>query len=101
MDILMKILFIKHTVYVILSIRLNSKASDIAIACSGSVTVELALGGLPTIVTYSASKLTEYVFRIFSWVKSVSIPNLLLQSEVIPELLFGKLNAKDLAEKAL
>lgn len=62
-------------------------ASDIALAASGTVTLELALLGVPTIVAYRVNPLTAYVGKKLIRVKHVSLVNILLNREIIPEFL--------------
>lgn len=60
---------------------------DAAIAASGTVVLEAALLGLPVVVLYRMSKITYYIAKIFVDVKFFSLPNILAQKKIIPELL--------------
>ena len=62
-------------------------ASDAAIACSGTVALELALANTPYVTIYKMSWLSTIVAKIFVKVPYVNIINILLDKEVIPELL--------------
>ncbi len=62
-------------------------ASTIALAKSGTVTLELALAGAPMIVTYKTSRATARMLRQMLRVKYVCLLNLLLDRPLIPELL--------------
>ncbi|MCX7793611.1 MAG: lipid-A-disaccharide synthase [Thermodesulfovibrionales bacterium] len=62
-------------------------ASDIAIAASGTVVLQAALLGVPTIVIYRLSWLTYFIGRLIVDVKYITIPNIILDREVFPELL--------------
>jgi len=66
------------------------KASDMAIAASGTVVFQAGLLGVPTIVVYRLSKLTYHIARLIVDVKYISIPNMLLGREVFPELIQDK-----------
>jgi lipid-A-disaccharide synthase len=57
-----------------------------ALAASGTVTLELALAGVPMAVVYRMSKLEEQV-KYFVHVPSIVLPNLILGENVIPEFL--------------
>lgn len=72
------------------------KKSKIAIAASGTVTLELALLGIPTIVIYKTSVINYFIAKYILNVGFVSLPNLTLNEEVFPELLQDKCNAKEI-----
>jgi len=57
-----------------------------ALAASGTVTLELALAGTPMVVAYKVSKLEEQL-RHFIKVPSIVLANLVIGSNVIPELI--------------
>lgn len=59
----------------------------IAIVASGTVSAELAIMHIPTIVVYKMNPLTTFLARIMVKVKWVSLVNILLQKTVYPELL--------------
>ena len=63
------------------------KKTDIAIAASGTVTVELAIMHVPTIVVYKMNAITTWVARRIVKTKWVSLVNILLNRAVYPELL--------------
>ncbi len=62
------------------------RSAHAALAASGTVTLELALSGVPMVVAYKVSKLEEQL-RFFIHAHSVVLPNLILGENVIPELL--------------
>lgn len=62
-------------------------ASDIAITKSGTSTLELALAGIPMVVGYKVSAVTAFFARRLLMVKNVSLVNLLLKQELVPEFL--------------
>ncbi|XP_022149753.1 probable lipid-A-disaccharide synthase, mitochondrial isoform X2 [Momordica charantia] len=63
-------------------------ASKVALCTSGTVAMELQLARLPCIVAYRAHLLTEWLIRCKANVSFISLPNILLNSPVIPEALF-------------
>lgn len=73
---------------------------DIAFATSGTVVLEAALMGLPTVVLYRMSKITYYIANLFVKVKFFSLPNILADREIIPELLQDEVNPRNIIEKA-
>ncbi|MGL5051639.1 MAG: lipid-A-disaccharide synthase, partial [Fusobacteriaceae bacterium] len=74
------------------------KNSEMAIATSGTVTLELALFGIPTIVVYKTSKINEWIARYILKVGYISLPNLTLNREVFPELVQKDCNVKKIIE---
>lgn len=67
------------------------KAAAIALACSGTVTTEIALQGTPMIVGYRLGKLTAFIILNFM-LKSrfVTLVNIALNQEIVPEFIQGK-----------
>lgn len=60
-----------------------------ALAASGTVSLELALAGIPAVITYQV----DTVLRPFKWrlrVPSVVLANVVLRERVMPELLDGR-----------
>ena len=74
------------------------RSCDCILAASGTATLECALAGRPTVVTYKLSALTGYLARKVLNVKYVSLPNLILDKEVFPELLQGDARPELMAE---
>jgi lipid-A-disaccharide synthase len=58
-----------------------------ALAASGTVTLELALAGVPTVVAYRVPLIEEVVGRLLIKVPSIVLDNLVLGENVMPELL--------------
>ncbi len=79
------------------------KLSYMAVAKSGTVNLELALHRVPTIVTYAITKLdlliAEYFFK-FSLSTFYSLPNILTQKRVFPELMGPNFTLKNLIAEA-
>lgn len=72
------------------------KNSKVAIAASGTVTLELALMGLPTIVIYRTGFINAFIARHILKIGFVSLPNLTLDREVFPELLQERCNVEEI-----
>ena len=62
-------------------------ASSAALAASGTVVLELAIAGLPAVVTYKVNPLTTWAARRMIRVPYVCLVNLILDRPVMPELL--------------
>lgn len=73
-------------------------AADAALAASGTVALELALAGLPAVITYKVSPLTAAIGRRLLKVRHVNLVNILLDRTVVPELLQECCNPADLAD---
>jgi lipid-A-disaccharide synthase len=61
------------------------KLATVALAASGTVTLELALAGTPTVVAYKVDKIIAPVLRRLIKAPSVVLPNLVLGQKVFPE----------------
>ena len=77
------------------------RSCEMLIAASGTVTMEAALVGTPTLVTYKVSLLTALVARLLLTIPYVSLPNLILNKPLFPELLQKDCNGPALAHAAL
>ncbi|KAK7287369.1 hypothetical protein RIF29_00642 [Crotalaria pallida] len=72
-------------------------ASRVALCTSGTVAVELQLARLPCVVAYRANILTEWFIQYKAKIKYISLPNILLDSAIIPEALFRSCMPENLA----
>ncbi|MGH7000487.1 MAG: lipid-A-disaccharide synthase, partial [Stellaceae bacterium] len=62
-------------------------ASNGALAASGTVALELAVAGVPTVVTYRVNRLTHALLRRVVKVRYGNLVNLILDRPAVPELL--------------
>ncbi|MEM1048863.1 MAG: lipid-A-disaccharide synthase [Pseudomonadota bacterium] len=69
-----------------------------ALAASGTVTLELALAGVPTVVAYKVDIVYATLRRITGITPVISLPNIILDDAVLPELIEERANAADLEE---
>ncbi|MDG1287792.1 MAG: lipid-A-disaccharide synthase [Rickettsiales bacterium] len=74
-------------------------AATVALVKSGTITLELACARVPMVVTYRVSAITAWLLRRMIKVKYVSLVNLLLNREAIPELIQEKCHPDKLATK--
>jgi lipid-A-disaccharide synthase len=76
-----------------------------ALAASGTVTLELALAGIPTIAAYRMSAVEAFIIlrlvRLLARLPSVILANLVLGENVIPEFLQSDCTPERLAEALL
>ncbi len=75
--------------------------SDVAIAKSGTITLECAVFGLPTVAMYKTSALTYAVARRILTVKWIAMPNILANEEVFPEFVQHDATPESLARATL
>ncbi len=68
------------------------KHASIAIACSGTITLELVLFKIPTIAVYKTDFISALIGRILVNFKNVILPNFLLKENVVPFLFQEKCN---------
>lgn len=73
------------------------RQAHVALAASGTVTLELALSGVPMLVAYKVSKLEEQI-RHFLTVDTVVLPNLILGRKAFPERLQWDCTPEKLAQ---
>jgi lipid-A-disaccharide synthase len=72
-------------------------AASAALTKSGTSTLELALAGVPMVVTYRANPITIWIAWRLALVKYASLLNLLSDREIVPELLQGNATPENLA----
>ena len=75
--------------------------SDVALASTGTVTMECAFFGVPTVTLYKTSWLTYQIARRIITVKSLTMPNLLAGETVYPEFIQNEATPENLARAAL
>ena len=76
-------------------------ASDVALATSGTVTLEAALCGLPSVICYCASALSIFLARHLVYVKYIGLPNILAGKEILPELIQENMTPERMASSVL
>ena len=62
-------------------------ASDVALAASGTVALELAMAGTPAVVTYRINPVSAWIARRLIKVRFAHLVNLILDREVVPEFI--------------
>jgi lipid-A-disaccharide synthase len=72
-----------------------------ALAASGTVTLELALAQVPTVLAYKVTLLEEIIARAMIKVKMVGLANIILGEMAMPELLQHDATAENLAAALL
>ncbi len=77
------------------------RAADVAVAVSGTVTLESALLGTPLVVVYKVSSLEYHLGRRLIRVQSIGLPNVILGRRVCPELIQQEARPERIAQEAL
>ena len=75
--------------------------TDVAIASTGTVTMECAFFGVPAVTLYKTSWLTYQIARRIITVKSLTMPNLLAGETVYPEFVQHDATPENLSRAAL
>jgi lipid-A-disaccharide synthase len=75
--------------------------ADVAIASTGTVTMECAFFGVPAVTLYKTSWCTYQIAKRIVTVKSLTMPNLLANEEVFPEFVQGAATPDHIAGAAL
>jgi lipid-A-disaccharide synthase len=76
-------------------------AADVAIAASGTVTLELALARVPMVVAYRVNSITAAIGKRLLSVSSAGLPNLLSGRPVVSECLQDRCRPEHVAAEAL
>ncbi|MDB5437421.1 MAG: lpxB [Phenylobacterium sp.] len=75
------------------------KAATVALACSGTVTTELALAGVPMVVGYRIGAVTYALLKGLIRTKYITLFNIAAQAFVAPELVQGECAGPKLARE--
>jgi len=75
--------------------------SAVAIASSGTVTLECAYFGVPTVAMYKSSWFNYQFASLIVKVNFLAMPNLLLNEEIFPEFIQQRATAENIAHAAL
>ena len=76
-------------------------ASNVALAASGTVCLELALANLPNVTMYKMSWITNLLANLLVKTKYVNLVNVLFDREIVPELLLMACTPSNIASKLL
>ncbi|MGM9528902.1 MAG: lipid-A-disaccharide synthase [Phascolarctobacterium sp.] len=75
--------------------------ADVALATSGTVTLEAALCGLPTVIVYRTSALNAFIARRVINIPNIGLPNIVAGRQIVPELLQEEFTPQKVAEAAV
>ncbi len=89
--------FINYDVISDESIKYQILSNSIfAISKSGTVSLEICNAGIPSIIIYKINLINYFIMKSLVKVNFVNIINIINKKEVIPELLQGECNAKEI-----
>ena len=73
------------------------EGADVALAASGTVSTELALAATPMVIGYRVGRLTAAIARRYIKVPYITLVNLILKREAIPEFVQEECTAENLS----
>ena len=76
-------------------------AADVAIAASGTVSLELAANGCPMVIAYDMHPLTLWLMRRAALIDTVTLVNLVSETRVVPEFIGANCRADLIASAVL
>lgn len=71
--------------------------TDVALAASGTVTTQLAMCGVPSVVAYKLSPITFFIAKRLFKPDYISLVNISAQEKLIPEFMQSDVNAENLS----
>ncbi len=78
----------------------HMKACDLALTASGTVTMELAILGVPSIVFYKLNALSWHILKFLVRVPFIAMPNIIAQKNIFPEFIQNDATPERIAQKA-
>ena len=75
-------------------------SSNIVIAASGTASLQIALHKKPMIIIYKGSWISYFVWKMVRLIPHVSLPNILLNENIVPEMLQHRATPTLLSKKA-
>lgn len=79
--------------------RAAFRAADVALAASGTVSLELAAAGTPMVVAYGVNPISWMIVRRMARVDTVTLVNLVSETRVVPECLGPNCRPELIAER--
>lgn len=77
------------------------KMCSIAVAASGTVTLEAAISCTPTVIIYKVSTVSYWLGKLMVQVKNFGLVNLIAGENIVPELLQDEASPKNIANTVL
>ncbi|CAL4867712.1 Lipid-A-disaccharide synthase [Asticcacaulis sp. MM231] len=74
------------------------QAATLALACSGTVSTELALAGCPMVIAYKVEPLTFWIYKRISTLKHVTMFNIMADKRIAPEFIQHEATVENLVQ---
>ncbi|NNE51695.1 MAG: lipid-A-disaccharide synthase [Sulfitobacter sp.] len=81
--------------------RAAFRAADVALAASGTVSLELAAAGTPMVIAYQMNWLTHRIMERLAKIDTVTLVNLVTETRVVPEFLGANCRPGPIAREIL
>lgn len=75
--------------------------ADVAIAASGTATLETSLMQVPTVIIYKLNPVTYFFGKFLVKIPHIGLPNIIAGRQIVPELLQADVNADNIAQATL
>ena len=75
--------------------------ADLALATSGTVTLEAALCGLGSVIVYKTNPVTYFIAKLVVNIPHIGLPNIVAAKSVLPELIQNDFTPANVAQEAL
>lgn len=75
--------------------------ADLALATSGTVTLEAALCGLGSVIVYKTNPVTYFIAKLLVNIPHIGLPNIVAAKSVLPELIQNDFTPAKVAQEAL
>ncbi|MBD5405198.1 lipid-A-disaccharide synthase [bacterium] len=76
-------------------------ASEAVLSISGTAVLEIAITGTPVIVAYKLSNLSYMIAKHLVKIKNVSLPNIIMEREIVPEFIQNECNVENLSKEII
>ncbi|WP_110954108.1 lipid-A-disaccharide synthase [Anaerosinus massiliensis] len=94
-DYKVNVSFVHENIYDLMNI------ANVGIAASGTVTLEAAILNLPVVVVYKMPSITYFIGKLLVKIPNISLPNIVANERIIPELLQDEVTAEHIACEAI
>ena len=76
-------------------------SSDVVGTASGTASLETALLKVPCVIFYKSSFASYLIFKVFSLIKYIGLPNIIMEKEIVTELIQNNFNSKKLSSEII
>ena len=76
-------------------------SSDVVGTASGTASLETALLKVPCVIFYKSSFTSYLIFKVFSLIKYIGLPNIIMEKEIVTELIQNNFNSEKLSREII